>query len=114
MKIKRQKKKSESHGLVIFLKKDEDKKKKEIRSQRPPNTGTLFHNYKRLPSIVLLAICDAQYKFTPVGTGQYSSNNDSGVLANSTVGEKFSNGTMNTPLPSSLVGCSLHPLLITW
>ena len=112
MKIKRQKKKSESHGLVIFLKKDEDKKKKEIRSQRPPNTRTLFHNYKGLSSIVLLAICDAQYKFTLVGTGQYSSNNDSGVLANSTVGEKFSNGTMNIPLPSSLVGCSLHPLLI--
>ena len=29
MKIKRQKKKSESHGLEIFIKKDEDKKKKE-------------------------------------------------------------------------------------
>ena len=113
MKIKRKKKKSKPLGFMIFLKKDEDKKKKEIRSLRPPNTGTLFHNYKGLSSIVLLAICDAKYQFTLVGTGQYGSNNDCGVLANSTVGGKFSNGTMNIPLPSSLVGCSLHPLLIS-
>ena len=83
---------------------------KHIRIQCPLNTGTLFHNYKGFFSIVLLAICDAKYNFTLVDIGQYESNNNSGVLANSTMGKKFSNGTMNMPPPSSLERCSLGPL----
>ena len=66
--------------------------------QCPPNTGILFHNYKGFFSYVLLAICDAKYNFTLVDIGQYGSNNDSGVLANSTMGKRFSNGTMNIPV----------------
>ena len=74
---------------------------KHIRTQCPPNTGTLFHNYKGFSSIVLLAISNAKYNFTLVDIGQYGRNNDSGVLANSKIGEKFSNGTMNIPPPYS-------------
>ena len=66
--------------------------------QCPPNTGILFHNYKGFFSYVLLAICDAKYNFTLVDIGQYGINNDSGVLANSTMGKRFSNGTMNIPV----------------
>ena len=71
----------------------------------PPNTGTLFYNYKGIFSIVLLAICDVKHNFTIVDIGQYGSNNDSGILANRTVAKKFSNDTMNIPTPSSIEGC---------
>ena len=83
---------------------------KRICIQCPPNAGTLLNNYKRSFSIVLLAICDAKYNFTLVDIDRHGSNNDSQVLANRTMGKKFSNGTMNMPTPSSREGCSLDLL----
>lgn len=47
-------------------------------------SGTLYHNYKGVYSMVLLAVCDVDYCFTMYDFGNYGSNNDSGVLANST------------------------------
>ena len=83
---------------------------KHIRIQSHQITGTLLHHYIGFFSLVMLAICDAKYNFTLEDIGQYGSNNDNGVLANSAMGKKFSNGTMNIPPPSLLEGCSLDPL----
>ena len=59
---------------------------KHIRIQFPQQSGTLFHNYKLLFSFILLPICDAHYCFTLFDVGQYGSNNDAVVLANSSIG----------------------------
>ena len=83
---------------------------KHIRIQCPQETGTLFHNYKGFFSIVLLALCDANYCFTLIDIGQYGSNNDSGVLANSEIGKRFDAGTAKLPPSASLEGCSYDPL----
>ena len=83
---------------------------KHIRIQCPPGTGTLFHNYKGFFSMVLLALCDANYCFTLVDIGQYGSNNDSGVLSQSEMGKKFELEEMNLPSPSHQPGCSFDPL----
>ena len=58
---------------------------KHIIIQCPKQSETLFHNYKKLFSFVLIAICDARCCLTLFAVGQYGSNNNAGVLANSSV-----------------------------
>ena len=65
--------------------------------EAPAKSGTLYHNYKGTFSIVLLAVCEAKYNFTLVDVGQYGSNNDSGVLAQSKISSSFENNTLVLP-----------------
>ena len=65
---------------------------KHIRIQCPKQSRTLLHNYKGLFSFVLLTTCDSHYCFTLFDVGQYGSNNDAGVLANSSIGKKNRSG----------------------
>ena len=55
----------------------------------PRLTRILYHNYKDLFRMVLLAICDPGYCFTLFDFGSYGSNNDSDVLANSAMRKAF-------------------------
>ena len=68
---------------------------KHVVIEAPAKSGTLYHNYKGTFSIVLLAVCDAKYNFTLVDVGQYGSNDDSGVLAQSKIRSTFENNTLN-------------------
>ncbi|XP_051162215.1 uncharacterized protein LOC127282159 [Leptopilina boulardi] len=49
---------------------------KEIAIKCPPHTGTLFYNYKKFFSFKLLAICDANCRFTWVEAGDCGSQSD--------------------------------------
>ena len=73
-----------------------------ISVNKPPESGTLFHNYKVYFSIVLLALVDANYKFIAVDVGEYGANTDSNVFRNSTWGEKFINNQLDMPGPKKL------------
>ena len=75
---------------------------KHISVNKPPESGTLFHNYKGYFSIVLLALVDANYKFIAVNIGEYGANTDSNVFRNSTWGEKFINNQLDMPGPKKL------------
>ena len=77
---------------------------KHIRMKKPPKSGAIWHNYKGFFSMVLLAVCDANYCFTFVDIGEYGSNNDSGVLKNSEMGKKFTRNRMNLPEPDKIEG----------
>ena len=83
---------------------------KHIRTECSKNFGTLYCNYKSFFSIVLLAVCDANYCFTLYDLGSYGSNNDSGILLNSEMGRKLEEERMNLPIAEDFDGCNYKPL----
>lgn len=70
---------------------------KHIRVIRPTHTGSLYYNYKNYFSIVLMAICDAKYKFICIDVGAYGKCSDSSVFKNSHFYEKLTNNDLDMP-----------------
>jgi hypothetical protein len=80
---------------------------KHVQIQAPAKSGSLFFNYKKTFSVVLLACADANYKFIFVDIGAYGSNSDGGIFRHSVFGEAFENNDLNVPPPSELPGTNI-------
>nr|CAI5834475.1 unnamed protein product [Callosobruchus analis] len=74
---------------------------KHILIQAPAKSGSTFYNYYSF--IVLLAVCDAHYKFLMVDIGSEGRHSDGGIFKNSSMGRLLAGGSLRLPEPSGLV-----------
>nr|CAH7767051.1 unnamed protein product [Callosobruchus chinensis] len=79
---------------------------KQVRVVKPVHSGSLFYNYKNYFSVVLLAVCDSNYKFLYIDVGSFGKESDSTVL---NFGKKLQEGKLNLPPPEK-VSDNLIPL----
>lgn len=57
----------------------------------------MYFNYKKTFSVVLMAVCDARYRFTLFEVGAYGSDSDGGILSRSFLGKALYEDTLNLP-----------------
>ena len=72
--------------------------------QAPPNSGSEFFNYKKTFSVVLLAVCDAMYKFTYIDVGTPGRWSDGGTFDHCTLNHALAAGDLNLPADATLPG----------
>ncbi|XP_048238779.1 uncharacterized protein LOC125376958 isoform X2 [Haliotis rufescens] len=70
----------------------------------PAHSGSQFYNYKGYFSIIMLALVDANYKFTFVDVGANGRAGDAGIFANSDLLRCIEANTVNIPSPKPLPG----------
>ena len=79
---------------------------KHIIIQAPSNGGSSFYNYKGTHSVVLLAVCDAHYRFIMVDIGDAGRHSDGGILSNSEFGKGLERNSLFLPPDRPLPGMS--------
>lgn len=77
---------------------------KHVIMQNPENSGSMYLNYKGTFSIVLMAVCDANYCFTFANVGCQGRISDGGVFRETTFFKKMERKTLNLPSPEPLPG----------
>lgn len=72
---------------------------KHVRVIKPEASGSLHYNYKNYFSILVMAICDASYKFIFIDVGAYGKSADSTVFKESIFYKKLERNMLNIPPP---------------
>lgn len=75
---------------------------KHVRIVAPDKSGSLFYNYKKYFSTVLLALVDGNCKFVIVDVGSYGKEGDAGIFNKSDMGRLVESGTVIFPPPQYL------------
>lgn len=72
--------------------------------QNPNNSGSMYLNYKGTFSIVLMAVCDANYCYIFADTGIQGRILDGGAFRETTSFKKLEKNKLNLPTPEPLPG----------
>lgn len=83
---------------------------KHVRVIKPVGSGSMYFNYKKFCSFVLLAVADANYCFTYIDIGSYGSSCDSRIFVNSSFGERLRDNRLDIPENCPLPGTT-EPLM---
>lgn len=83
---------------------------KHIRVVKPVGSGSMYFNYKKYCSFVLLGVADANYCFSYIDIGSYGSTCDSRIFINSSLGQMLRNNQLQIPDNCPLPGTSEPPL----
>lgn len=85
---------------------------KHVEIECPPGEGSNCFNYLKYHSTVLMAMCDAKYKFTYVDIGSYGHENDAGIFSSTDLYRKFDNGLADIPPQAAVEGHMLPHVLL--
>lgn len=77
---------------------------KHVFMEAPENTGSLYYNYKKTFSVVLLAMVDYNYNFIYVDVGCQGRISDGGVFRNCSLYTALHNGSLGIPISEPLPG----------
>ena len=80
---------------------------KHISIRKPACSGSKFFNYKHFFSIILLAVCDAQYRFLFCDIGSQGRCSDAGVFAESELNVALQQNLLNIPEEQELPGTDI-------
>lgn len=75
---------------------------KHVAIKKPANTGSLYFNYKKFFSIVMMAVANANYEFIMVDVGVNGRISDGGVISYTKFGEALAGNTLRIPEPAQL------------
>nr|CAB3263117.1 uncharacterized protein LOC101243083 [Phallusia mammillata] len=86
---------------------------KHVSLQAPANSDSLYFNYKRTFSIILMALVDANYKFIYVDVGAYGKQSDGNVFSNYSLYKALNADDLNVPESHYLPGTTTSfPLVL--
>lgn len=77
---------------------------KHIRLVKPEHSGSLYFNYKDFCSIVIMALCHSNYRFTHVDIGAFGSEADTTIFQKSKLWKNIEHNKIEFPEPSPLLG----------
>ena len=75
---------------------------KHVAIWKPRQSGSIYYNYKGFFSIVILVLCDANYKAIWAHVGSPGSESDCGIYNDSAMFQGIQDGTINLPPPEPL------------
>ena len=85
---------------------------KHIQLKQPKNSGSYYFNYKGTFSIALLAVVDADYKFSYIDVGCNGRISNGSVYRNSTLSEAITNDLLRIPAPKNLGNTQLPYVIV--